>query len=297
MTECISLLKTELKEHPALLIKILSFIFSCIEPENQLRVTIFEELVKECRASKKEYLFLPYLDNLNKILPLDSAPIDQAINLYSSLITVLKEKERNDILSKNIDGLFSLLSSRPTEEVMMHTDQLHRCLTYLIANEEKIFQVENYLLNPLVQQIFSKDEALKASWAKFTSGDLKGAEEFYRHNEKYFKEDHLSLEDVKDKMRFYKLSQIADANQSMTVHDLAKQLEIGEEGVELFLIKAIQYGYVSALIDQMTQVVYFREVHMRNLRQVSKKAVDQDLGSLLQTFRDFKATHASSQSK
>lgn len=291
LNEIIATLKNDLKAHPALNIKILSFLFSSLEPTNLLRLELFEEIVKECRASHKEYLFMPYLENLSKILPLEKAPTDQAVRLYTSIIGVLKEKEKNDIMSKNIDALFNLLSSKPTEELARHADQLHRCLTYLISNEEKIFQVENYLCNPLVKQIFAKDEALRNSWNKFTSGDLKGADDFYNHNQKYFKEDKLSLEDVKDKMRFYRISQIADQNQSMTIKELSKQLETSEEDVELFLIKAIQYGYVKALIDQMTQVVYFKEVHMRNLKNFTKKQIDEQLNSILGTFKEFKSAN------
>lgn len=189
------------------------------------------------------------------------------------------------MLSKFINSFFLTLDAKPEADVLKHKDDIYRCLTYLVLDEERIFQVENYLSNSLIEKIFKDDAALKKSWAQFTSGDLKAASDFYKHNEKYFKEDDLTLEDIKDKMRFYKISQVADKTQQMTLKALSEQIDCSEEEAELFLIKASQYGYVTALVDQMEGMVYFREVHKRNLLTHSKAEILAGFDSIANKFK------------
>ena len=291
VSRCTALFREEYANQKSVHIKALSFIFSCLSSQDPSRLEIFEELVGLCIEDSKEYLFLPYLKHLNTITPIESAPTSKIVSIYKLLIEVVKRREKHSDLSKLIIALFETLSTKPQEEVMTHSDQLYRCLTYLITDEEKIFFVENFLTSPLVRKIFAGNQALKASWGKFISGDLEAAEEFYTHNHKYFSEEGWSLEDIKDKMRFYKISQIADANQQMLLSDLAAQLQSTVEGTELFLIKVIQYGYVDALIDQMTGVIHFRDVHNRNLRQASHKQINEEFNEILEQLKRFKETH------
>ncbi len=291
VARCTALFREEYASHKSVHIKALSFVFSCLSPQDPDRLELFEELVGLCIEDNKEYLFLPYLNHLNTITPIESASTDKIVSIYKLLIDVVKKREKHSDLSKLIISLFQILSTKPQEEVMSHSDQLYRCLTFLITDEEKIFFVENFLTSPLVRKIFAGNQALKASWEKFISGDLQAAEEFYNHNKKYFSEEGLSLEDVKEKMRFYKISQIADKNQQMLLSDLAAQLQSTVEGTELFLIKVIQYGYVDALIDQMTGVIHFRDVHSRNLRQASHKQINEEFNEILSQLRRFKETH------
>lgn len=265
----------------------ISFVFSCLEESDPNRLQLFKETLRLCIGAQKEYLFLPYINHLTSIIPIETSELNEIIEIYKTLIEVAKRKERFTEVSKLINSLFMILSRRPQSEVMSHSDELYRCLTYLIADEEKIFDVENYLTNPLVTKIFAGDEALRSSWSKFVSGDLKTAGEFYKHNEKYFKEEGLSLEDIKDKMRFYRISQIADDNQKISLADLSVQLEADLESTELFLIKSIQYGYVDALIDQMTGIAHFREVHFRNLRKYSKQQMEKEFTELQRKFQEF----------
>lgn len=291
VTKCCAMFREHYSSHKSVHIKALSFIFSCLSPQDPSRLEIFEELVSICIEDNKEYLFLPYLNHLNTITAIESAPTDKIISIYLLLIEVVKKREKHSDLSKLIISLFQTLSTKPQAEVMSHSDQLYRCLTYLITDEEKIFFVENFLTSPLVRKIFTGNQALKASWEKFISGDLQAAEEFYNHNKKYFADEGLSLEDVKEKMRFYKISQIADANQQMLLSDLATELQSTVEGTELFLIKVIQYGYVDALIDQLTGVVHFRDVYSRNLRQATHKQINDEFNEILTQLRKFKETH------
>ena len=76
--------------------------------------------------------------------------VDQIISVFVPILEVLRDKEKLQTLSKTINTLFNLLSSKPDEEVMMHKDQLYRSLAYLVLDEERIFLVENFLYNPLV---------------------------------------------------------------------------------------------------------------------------------------------------
>lgn len=243
--------------------------------------------MKVCKANNKEYLFIPYVDSLSKIMPVESLSEDKLCELYVTLVSVLREKERYKQLTQLITSLFTILSQRDPVKVAPHSETINRLLTYLITDEEEIFSVEDFLANPLLQEVLQADPKLMESWAKFTSGNLSSAEDFYNFNEKYLKESQLTIEDIKDKMRYYKLSQVADSHKVLSIEELSKHLEWGPEEVELFLIKAIQYGFVDALIDQMTQKVYFREVHKRNLKLTSKHEITRSIDDLITTFRDF----------
>lgn len=270
----------------------LSFLFSCLDQQSTVRVTIFQELVKICKANHKEYLFIPYTDNLSKIMPVDTLSVDKLCELYLTLVAVLREKEKYKLLGQLITSFFTILSARDPASVVPHRETIHRCLTYLITDEEEIFAVEDILANPLLQEVLQADQKLMQTWSKFTSGHLPAAEEFYTFNEKYLKESGLSIDDIKDKMRYYRLSQIADSTKEMKLDDLAKKLEWSSEEVELFLIKVIEYGFVEALIDQMSSTVYFRAVHKRNLKLASKKEISQSFDKILGSLKSFKDREA-----
>jgi hypothetical protein len=284
----LDLLKQDLAHNPVIYIKILSFLFSCLDQRSVVRVTIFQELVSICKANHKEYLFIPYLDNLSKIMPVETLSEDKLCELYVTLVAVLREKEKYKLLGQLITSFFTILSTRNPSAVLPHRETIHRCLTYLITDEEEIFAVEDFLANPLLQEVLQADQKLMESWSKFTSGHLPAAEEFYTFNEKYLKESGLSVDDIKDKMRYYRLSQIADSTKEMKLEELARQLEWSPEDVELFLIKVIEYGFVEALIDQMTSTVYFRAVHKRNLKLSSKKEISQSFDRILGSLKAFR---------
>jgi len=221
-------------------------------------------------------------------MPVETLSEDKLCDLYVTLVAVLRDKEKYKLVGQLITSLFTILSTRNPASVLPHRETIHRCLTYLITDEEEIFAVEDFLANPLLQQVLQADKNLVQSWTKFTSGHLPAAEEFFTFNEKYLKESGLTVDDIKDKMRYYKLSQIADSTKEMKIEELAKQLDWTSEDVELFLIKVIEYGFVEALIDQMSSTVYFRAVHKRNLKMASKKEIAQSFDNILGSLKAFK---------
>jgi hypothetical protein len=263
----------------------LSFLFSCLDKQSITRVTIFQELVKVCKANNKEYLFIPYVDSLGKIMPIESLSEDKLCDLYLTLVSVLREKEKYKLLTQLVTSLFTILSQRDPAKVAPHKETIHRLLTYLISDEEEIFAVEDFLANPMLQKVLQADQKLIESWGKFTSGNLSAAEEFFNFNEKYLKESGLTIDDVKDKMRYYKLSQVADEHKIISIDDLATHLQWSADETELFLIKAIQYGFVDALIDQMSQKIYFRDVLKRNLKLTTKTEITKNFDSLLEKLK------------
>lgn len=250
-------------------------------------MTIFQELVKVCTANNKEYLFIPYVDSLRKIMPVESLSESKLCELYLTLVAVLREKEKYKLLTQLITSLFTILSQRDSAKVAPHKETIHRLLTYLITDEEEIFAVEDFLGNPLLQEVLQADQKLIENWSKFTSGNLSAAEEFYSFNEKYLKESGLTVEDIKDKMRYYKLSQVADEHKTISIDELAKHLQWTADETELFLIKAIQYKFVDALIDQMSQKIYFRDVLKRNLKLTSKKDIVKNLDGLMDKLKEY----------
>lgn len=250
---------------------------------------VFEELIRVCKEHGKEFLLLPYVKKLPKLMPLDAMRVEQLVQVHTELVAILKKRERFEDLSDTIRSLFALLAARDPTEVASQLGTCYACLTHLILNDEKLFEVEDFLLNPLVQRFFVGKEALKRSWERFVQGDLESAPEFFAQNGKWLQEAGVSLDEVKDKMRYYRVAQIADKHKKMTVEELAKQLALEVENVEFFLIKAIQYGYVDALIDQMSREVYFRGVNIRNLQHTNKKEICDKLDKILLTFDNFKA--------
>lgn len=218
-------------------------------------------------------------------MPIESLSEDKLCDLYLTLVSVLREKEKYKLLTQLVTSLFTILSQREPTKVAPHKETIQLLLTYLITDEEEIFAVEDFLANPMLQEVLQADKKLVDSWQKFTSGNLSSADEFFNFNEKYLKESGLNIDDVKDKMRYYKLSQVADEHKIISIDDLATHLQWSADETELFLIKAIQYKFVDALIDQVSQKIYFRDVLKRNLKLTSKTEIAKNFDGLLEKLR------------
>ena len=89
-------------------------------------------------------------------------------------------------------------------------------------------------------------------------GDVSQSEAIFAKNEVLLTKSKITKEDLKEKFRLIKITNIADDHQQMTFAELAKELCCSVDEVEFLFISSIEFGFIDALIDQNTQSVFFR---------------------------------------
>jgi len=61
---------------------VLNIIFNCLAPSSPNRMVILKTMIKVCKLNSKEYLFAPYLLNIDDLLDTSVYSLDDQLDIY-----------------------------------------------------------------------------------------------------------------------------------------------------------------------------------------------------------------------
>merc|ERR1712194_377436 len=97
----------------------------------------------------------------------------------------------------------------------------------------------------------------------FLNGDVKDLDNFYKKNEKVFKDYDVNYQDAKSKIRLLTLATKVHGKSEITLSDVAKALEESEDNVETWVVRALSEGVIDGRIDQLNHKVLVKSAFQR----------------------------------
>jgi len=116
----------------------------------------------------------------------------------------------------------------------------------------------------------------------FVAGNLRQFEAFAAKNEKFLSESGLSRETATEVISYSLLSRLFSTSRNVTYAEVAKELEVTEDDVELIVINAVTSGLVDARLNQPEKTISVRHAPHRNYTEKEWR----NLGQRVDVFKD-----------
>lgn len=269
-------------------ILILNGVFNAMEMTNKNRIVLLKKLIKVCKSNSKEYLFAPYLLNINDLLNLSVYELSEQLDIYEEFLDVIENTIKKDDLYLLAIEYMKQQNQAPATEFVNREEKLLKYILKVVSDDKRLFDIESMLSQKCSQEIIQKDGSQKKSFETITSGDINSISDSYKNVEKIFEKHDIKKDDYSDKVKLSKQIEIADKKNYQTYKDLCEIMKVDEDEIEFQIIKAIECDFINAVIDQPNEVVYFNKVLKRNVGDTCIKSIKQDLENLLETLNEFK---------
>lgn len=174
---------------------------------------------------------------------------EQMQKLYRLLHDVLKDT--NSELAAKV--MIELLGTYTSENASVAREDAMKCIVTALADPN------TFLLDPLLSLKpvrFLEGELIHDLLSVFVSENLASYIQFYQNHKEFVNSQGLNHEQNMKKMRLLSFMQLAESNPELTFEQLQKELQIGEDDVEPFIIEVLKTKLVRARMDQKARKVH-----------------------------------------
>lgn len=269
-------------------ILILNGVFNSMEMTNKNRIVLLKKLIKVCKSNSKEYLFAPYLLNINDLLNLSVYELSEQLDIYEEFLDVIENTIKKDDLYLLAIEYMKQQNQAPATEFAKREEKLLKYVLKVISDDKRLFDIESMLSQKCTLELIQKNGSQKKSFETIISGDINSISDSYKNVEKIFEKHDITKDDYSDKVKLSKQIEIADKKTFSSYKDLCEIMKVDEDEIEFQIIKAIECDFINAVIDQPNEVVYFNKVLKRNVGETCIKSIKQDLDNLIDTLNEFK---------
>lgn len=269
-------------------IVILNGVFNAMEMTNKNRIVLLRKLIKVCKSNSKEYLFAPYLLNINDLLNLSVYDLGEQLDIYEDFLDVIENTIKKDDLYLLAIEYMKQQNQAPSTEFVNREDKLLKYILKVVSDDKRLFDIESMLSQKCSLEVVQKNADQKKSFETITSGDISSISDSFKNVEKIFEKHDIKKDDYSDKVKLSKQIEIADKNNYQTYKELCEIMKVDDDEIEFQIIKAIECDFIEAVLDQPNEVVYFNKVLKRNVGDTCMKSIKDDLQNLLETLNEFK---------
>mmetsp|Transcript_853 Transcript_853/g.1759 ORF Transcript_853/g.1759 Transcript_853/m.1759 type:complete len:411 (-) Transcript_853:63-1295(-) len=242
--------------HPVLRLKMLSTIYNILEGNGTARYNTFLAIVQYAAAAGKDSLSMvsPQFEQLDTMLAEWGSDASKTRAMFQAIFDAMFKHGDSDGAHKY--RLKFLTSYQGDKELESAKPQACTAVTEAIANP-KVYQFDTYLQLDAVQalQNDSKNGKLYELLQLFASKDLGDFNTFYGANGSYVDGLGLKKDECVLKMRLLSLCTLASSQPQIKYTEIASCLQVAEEDVEKWAIKAITAKLLDAKMDQLNKVV------------------------------------------
>lgn len=269
-------------------ISVLNGFFNSCQSDSTNRLIILKKMIKICRQHSKEYLFAPYLLNIDDLLDISVYSLKEQLKLYEKFLKIIEKTIKRDDAYLLIMDYMGLLNGADDEQFEKKKDKLQKYILKIAEDDKRLFDIENALFQPCAMKLMEKNKDLSKTFSTLTTGEISNIKESWDQSEKLFMEHDISKNDYSDKVKLTKLIEIADKRSILSYKEVGELMKIDQEEVEFLVIKAIENDFVLAVLDQPNEVIYFNKVLKRNVGMTNFGDIDTGLKKLLETLSNFK---------
>lgn len=248
-------------------------LFNNLEPTSPLKYHVYYHLVQVAKQVDQVNEVFTGVDRLRQQFA--QSPPEQLQKLYRLLHDVLKDTDI-EMASK---VMIELLGTYTEENASIARDDAIKCILTALADPK------TFLLDPLLNLSpvrFLQGELIHDLLLVFVSEKLPSYMQFYKNHREFVTSQGLNHEQNMKKMRLLSFMKLAESQPEMSFELLQKELEIGENEVEPFVIEVLKTKLVRARMDQTA-----RKVHVSStMHRTFGKEQWEQLRDMLTSWRD-----------
>lgn len=266
-------------DRPLLRLKFLNNVFNA-EQDSKIRFSTFLNICCLSLSSSSPSLLVPQLPKIKGWVKAWGLDLEETRRLYKSVSTCLKQTEENQM--KVYEFLLLLLNT--FEESDEGKESVEGETADAVVLALKLVEVKDFddIVDLKCVRGLVEVGGEKASLVKlldiFAKGTVTDFNSFEKENgDAFFSAFELDKTELLTKMRFVNIAAIGAKKKHVPFAELMKELAVDEEEVELWVLEAVDKGFIQAKIDELASTVIIRQAHLRLFGAEEWKQLQEDL--------------------
>ncbi|KAG6617732.1 Carbohydrate-binding protein [Phytophthora cinnamomi] len=243
--------KAQDKAGAVLRLRVAAALFNKARALPQVQLQALLDVLALAADSDNVALVAPYLSQVDALLDTQKLGAEQRRTLLLAVADVLELADDPlkvlAVLEKYLAS-FEQTKDAPKEQAL-------RAVKIVLQNPVASFLARVDLAASAVVQAALKGSKLLELLEIVSTKTLKEFAAFQKSAAAVFKENGLEEAELADTMRLFTLCTLPTGFQEIPYADVAKALDVGEEDVEKWVVRAITAGVASAKIDQLARTV------------------------------------------
>ncbi|KAB0798669.1 hypothetical protein PPYR_09662 [Photinus pyralis] len=231
-------------------LRALWLLFQSLDERSPMRYHVYYHLIQIANQTDQVRCVFRDIEHLKQQFSHCPPSSEQLQKLYRLLHEVLLRSNQSEQAAK---VMIELLGTYTAENASHAREDAIRCIVSALADPN------TFLLDPLLSLKpvkFLKGELIHDLLSIFVSDNLQSYLTFYHNHNQFVKDQGLNHEHNMQKMRLLSFMQLAETNPEINFETIQKELQIGAEDVEGFIIEVLKTKLVRARMDQAARKVY-----------------------------------------
>lgn len=230
-------------------LRILSILLNWLHERDPVRYDVYFTQIKVAgKAGLIDHIAVP-LEQVKSWLKMWEVDGEKARKMYRLLFDALTEDRQSEEATKVMVELLRTYSDENASEVK---DDARNCVVSLLGRPNVLI-MDFLLALPPVAAL--QGEPIYQLLSIFVSGRLSDYSTFYEKNKEFVDSSGLSHENNVHKMRVLTFMSLGESTSEVSFDDLCKELNIGTEEIEDFIIEALRSKLIRTRIDQVNKKV------------------------------------------
>ncbi|KAF5298618.1 hypothetical protein FQR65_LT09714 [Abscondita terminalis] len=231
-------------------LRALWLLFQSLDERSPMRYQVYCHLIQIAHQTDQVKCVFRDIEYLKQQFSSCPPSSEQLQKLYRLLHEVLVKSNQSEQAAK---VMIELLGTYTAENASQARDDAMRCIISALADPN------TFLLDPLLSLKpvrFLEGELIHDLLSIFVSDNLQSYLNFYQNHKEFVTSQGLNHEQNMQKMRLLSFMQLAETNPEINFETIQKELQIGAEEVEAFIIEVLKTKMVRARMDQAARKVY-----------------------------------------
>jgi len=242
--------KVSNQKHAAVALRVLWLLFQSIEPTSSVRYHVYCYIIQVAQKADQVRAVFKSLDYMKQLFVACPLTNEQLQTLLRKLHEVLVTSKQSEMAAK---VMVELLGTYTEENAGQAKEDAQRCIVSAIADPN------TFLLDPLLSLKpirCLEGEKIYDLLNIFVSEKVSAYLKFYKAHKDFINKSGLDHGQNLKKMRLLTFMQLAEASNEVPYETIWKELHMGEQDVEPFIIEALKTKLVKTRIDQTAKKVY-----------------------------------------
>ncbi|CAH0474103.1 unnamed protein product [Peronospora belbahrii] len=281
-------IQDENKASSVLRLRIVALLFNKAKTLPKVQLQALLNLLALASSSENIDLVAPYLTQVETLLDMQHVSVD---DLRALLLAVANVLDRNDDKLKVLTVLEKYLATY--EKGQLDKEQALRACKIVLQNPVASFLARVDLASLAVVQTSLQTDKIYELLDIVSTKTLKEFIVFQKSAGDVFTENGLQEAELVDTMRLFTLCSLPTGFKANSYSDVATALDVEEEKVENWVVRAITVGLVNAKIDQLARTVTILSSLQRRFGVDQWKEIDtklqlykKNVGGLLDIIRN-----------
>lgn len=272
LLKILKVLQDETKANAVLRLRVAAALFNKAKNLPKVQLQALLVVLKLAQSSDNVDLVAPYLVQVNTLLDTQKLSVEDRRALLLAVVDVL---EQGDDKLKVLTVLETYLAT--FEQGQVAKQQALRAVQIVLQNPVASFLTRVDLAASSVVESSLKGDKILELLDIVTTKTLKEFVAFQKSSGSVFKDNGLVEAELADIMRLFTLCTLPTGFKEIPYSAVAAALDVNEEDVEKWVVRAITAGVVNAKIDQLARTVAISRSLQRRFGAEQWKEIDAKL--------------------